>query len=403
LRRIATDTINPQALILIQDAEPNALDETCFNPIHGGMASNVNFELSATSYGRILEIGETGLFYWGMPEQTDALYASYRADLRQGRRYLGIRSFIQALRAVRRGEYALVVLHPPYYPGWHWRSLLPALKFTVLKGRPFELYSALTSPLLFELTRLFASDRIIAVDRSDSFGIPAHHFFLLDKARSYLKRELPFDHWKVFYGSGHRRLPGKTFRSKKRWLDRMRKIRPIGLGLPNGQVKAASSVFGAEKKSDVFFAGTVSGNSSVRSDALGLLGDLRSAGFKVDVPEHPLPRDEFMLRCAQSWLTLSPEGLGWDCYRHMEAALAGSVPLLSAPTIHRYKPMVVGAHCLSYLPDENRIVDIVRTALADKEQLRNMASAGRQHVLDHLTDRALCLSLYGTFAGHNSP
>ena len=355
-------------------------------------------EKDGEAAGRVLEIGETGLFHWGMRESTDALYTSYRADLRQGRRYLGLFSLLKAIRAVRRGDYALVVLHAPYYPGWHWRSVLPAFKFTLFKGRPLELPGALLSPLLFELTRLLPADRLIAIDRADSFGMPAHHFFLLDRVKAYFKRELPFDHWKVFYGSAHRRLPGLSFRRKPRWLARMAKLRPIGLGLPREQVAAASAAFPAEKTSDIFFAGTVAGNSTVRTDALERLEELRQAGFRVDVPDRPLPREEFMKRCAQSWLTLSPEGLGWDCYRHMEAALAGSVPLVSAPSIHRYRPMKIGTHCLCYFPDEGSIVDLVGAALAEKDRLTAMAAAARRHVLDHLTDEALCVALYAEFA-----
>lgn len=100
-----------------------------------------------------------------------------------------------------------------------------------------------------------------------------------------------------------------------------------------------------------------------------------------------------MRRCAESWITLSPAGLGWDCYRHMEAALAGSVPLVSTPTIERYRPLVTGEHCLAYHPDEDRIVPIVTEALADKARLQRMAEAARQHVLDHLTETAICRQL----------
>lgn len=352
-----------------------------------------------TGASHILEIGETGLFHWGMRERTDALYASYRADLRKGRPYLGLRSLLKAFRHVRRGRYGLVVLHPPLYPGWHWRSFLAAVKFSVLKGRPRDLYGAVTSPLYFSLLRLLPACRMIAIERSDGFGLPAHAFFLLDRAEAFYKRELPYDHWHVFFGSAHRRLPGKRFRLEKRWSQRVAKLRPIGLGLPLNAEKQANAAHPAEKMTDVFFAASIAGNSSVRAEVPALLDKLRAAGFTVDAPDRHLAAEEFMKRCAQAWITLSPAGLGWDCYRHMEAAVAGSVPLVSAPTIDRYRPLVIGEQCLSYHPDEDRIVDIVGAALADKERLRAMALSARQHVLKHLTIHAICVALLAQHGG----
>ncbi len=363
------------------------------------MKNGNDFASRAAAAGRILEIGEIGLFHWAMPDRTDALYGSYRADLRTERPYLGLRTLLKAFRDIRAGRYGLVVLHPPLYPGWHWRSFLAAFKFTVIKGRPRDLYGAVTSPIYFALLRLLPSCRVIAVERSDSFGLPRHAFFLLDRADAYYKRELPYDHWQVFFGSAHRRLPGRRFRLDKRWSRRLAKLRPIGLGLPMHQAEQANAAFPAEKTSDIFFAGAVTGNSSVRAAVPALIEKLKAAGFRVDVPNRHLPVEEFMRRCAEAWITLSPSGLGWDCYRHMEAALAGSVPLVSAPTIDRYRPLTIGEQCLCYHPDEDRIVAIVGAALADKERLRAMALSARQHVMEHLTEPAICLDLLARHCG----
>ncbi len=352
---------------------------------------------------RVLEIGETGLFHWGLPDRTDALYASYRADLRGTRPYLGLRSLLKAFRDIRAGRYGLIVLHPPLYPGWHWRSFLAALKYTIFKGRPLDLYGALASPIYFALLRLLPRCRMIAVDRSDSFGLPRHTFCLLDRVDAFYKRELPYDHWQVFFGSGHRRLPGRTFRLKNRWLRRVSKLRPIGLALPTRQARQAEAAFADEKTSDVFFAGTISGNSSVRAAVPELIDKLKSAGVGVDVPDGPLPIEEFMRRCAGAWITLSPEGLGWDCYRHMEAALAGSVPLVSAPTIDRYRPLIIGEQCLCYFPDEDRIASVVTAALADKGRLRAMALSAREHVRRHHTESAICLDLLTQHCSEAAP
>ena len=350
------------------------------------------------SGARVLEIGEHALFSAAMPDITEAYFTGYRAPYRGQNPFFGIRAFLRILRAARRGDYDLIVVAPPFYPGWSPRSFLAAFKFTVLKGRPGELWGALISPLTFALLRFFPGDRMIAIDRSDSFGLPRHSFFLLDKARAFFKRELPIDHWQTLYGSGHRRLPGASFRRKRRWLERIGKVRPIGLGLHSELADAALATGNAVKRRDLFFAGSIDGNSSVRALVPAQLAALKAAGVDVDWAEQPVPRAEFYQRCAEAWLVLSPAGLGWDCYRHIEAALCGSVPLVSAPSIDRYKPFVIGDHCIAYAPDENRLVETVIAALEDKKRLAAMAAKARDHATAHLTELAMCQALLAEFA-----
>jgi len=342
---------------------------------------------------RVLEIGEVGLFHWGMAADTDAYYASYRADLRQGRAWLGLIALYRIWRHVACGRYDLIVLHPPYYSGWHPRSFMVALKFSLFKGRPLELWGAIISPILFQFLRYFPLANMIAVERSDSFGIPRHHFFLLDKAQAYYKRELPFDHWQVLHRSAHRRLPGATFRRNTKWQRRIAKIHPIALGLDREKADKAAEVFGTDKEYDLFFAGGTDENSTVRANVPDQLCRLRKAGVQVDAPSMRLSYDDYIKRCAKAWITLSPAGLGWDCYRHVEAAIAGSVPLVSAPSIERYKSLVIGQHCLVYHLDADDIVSLVIGALSDKKALSNMAKAAHDHAKSCLVLDKICREL----------
>lgn len=201
----------------------------------------------------------------------------------------------------------------------------------------------------------------------------------------------------MFFGSAHRRLPGRRFRLK-RWSKRLAKLpahrtRPAPIYAENH----ANAAYPAEKDERHLFRRDHRGKQFRARGVPALLDKLRAAGFTVDAPDrHHLPADEFMKRCAQAWIA---HGAGWDCYRHMEAAVAGSVPLVSAPTIDRYRPLVIGEQCLSYHPDEDRIVAIVGAALADKERLRAMALSARQHVLKHLTVRAISVDLLARHCG----
>jgi glycosyltransferase involved in cell wall biosynthesis len=351
----------------------------------------------APTAARILEIGENELFCFEMAEQTEAYYASYRADLRRGRRYLGVTSLWKAVRAAWRGDYDLIVLSPPFYPGWHPRSFLAALKYTVFRGRFSEAYGALISPLLFQALRFIPLPPLIAMERSDSFGIARHQHFLLDKADVFLKRELPVDHWKTLFGSAHRRLPGRRVRMSRRWQQRIAKLRPIGIGIDQLRAEQAAGAFGAQKKTDVFFIGDVGANSTARQDVPRLIAQLRDAGFIVDFPDVRLDYEEYIRRCAQAWITLSPEGFGWECFRHIEAAIAGSVPLVSVPSIHRHKPLVIGRHCLVYYPDQDDIVDVVGNALADKVRLEKIAQAAHEHAAQNLTNLAMARDVLRTY------
>ena len=75
---------------------------------------------------------------------------------------------------------------------------------------------------------------------------------------------------------------------------------------------------------------------------------------------------EYLARCARAWLVWAPEGYGWDCFRPYEAALAGSVPLISRQTIERYEPFIDNQHCIYYDVEVGHLALAVRRALQDR-------------------------------------
>ena len=99
----------------------------------------------------------------------------------------------------------------------------------------------------------------------------------------------------------------------------------------------------------------------------------------MDVPERRLDRREFYQRCASARLVWSPEGYGWDCFRHYEAAACGSVPLINYPSIQRYRPLQDGTHCLYYAPEPGGLSHAILGALQDKAKLAAMAENARDH------------------------
>lgn len=357
---------------------------------------------------KVLEIGEQALFKMAWPEQTDFVLAtSHRGyGAAWSPPMLGPVMLARLFGRVRKGQYDLVVIHPPHYPFWHPRSIAATFKYTVGRGAPLAWPATFFSTFGYALLRFMPDCPMVAVDMADHFSIARHHVFLLDRVHAYYKRELPVDRWNVFYRTGHRSLPTRNFRSKPIWQRRLEKVRPISLAVPPEILDSASGFFGSEKRFDIFFAGQLDATSTVRADGRAALDRLRQKGFSVDVPDKPISMTEFHRRCAQSWLTWSPAGYGWDCVRHQEAPLAGSIPIINTPTIFRHRPMRHGKHCFFYHPDEpDGLERCVADALSDKNRLQSMALAARAHVLDHHRTQALATHIFNQTqaADHHKP
>ena len=117
---------------------------------------------------------------------------------------------------------------------------------------------------------------------------------------------------------------------------------------------------------------------------------LRARGISVDHAMEPLDFDTYQRRMASAWLAWSPEGRGWHCNRHYEAALVQTVPVMNYPTIIRHAPLQDGLHAFYYAPEAGGLEAAVMSALADKSRLRQMSRAARDHALAHHTRKAYC-------------
>ena len=167
----------------------------------------------------------------------------------------------------------------------------------------------------------------------------------------------------------------------------MNKIKPISLGIQPSDLH--ERYFGIPKRYDIFFSGQLS-SSAVRGRGLPVLQALKQAGVKVFFTEKRLSYEEFLKLCASSYLVWSPEGYGWDCYRHYESALVRSVPVINYPTIERYAPLINGQHALYYGSEENTqngdgLYQVILNALKHPLRLEEMGKLAREHVLKYHT------------------
>lgn len=323
---------------------------------------------------RILEFGYP-LFKWGVPEQTDYFWIDRK---KRGSPLLRPRDAVEVMGRLRRGEYDLVSATSPEFSPFHPRSFL-----TAIRDWRLDAPAALAAILFGRFVHGFHDVPVAAIDIRDTFGVQASNLALLDRSAVYFKRELPADRWRAFFKTRHWDLPGARFRRQRKWQDRVRKLAPLSLGLETIPDRPR-----VEKTSDIFFAGAIEPNSTVRAAGVAELLALRDEAFVIDMPLETLDRQEFLRRLSQAWLAWSPSGFGWDCFRHYEAAAVGTVPLIDYPSVERYRPMLEGQHCVFYPIERSGLANAARSALADRERLRRMAEEANAHVLAHHTCRA---------------
>ncbi len=280
--------------------------------------------------------------------------------------------------ALRDPKLDLVVCHPQYFAPWSLRWWLRHISHrNMLRG-----YLPLTSLFAPQLLRWPARYRLAIVDLEDCRFIEKCDRFLLARCDQWFKRELPQDSWQVFVKTLHPSVPTLRYRRKEVHQKLCAKLQPLPLGIKPGTEHEYPSEPVA-KTTDLFWAGTCAGSSTVRTSGWQAMQRLRDLGFNVDVAEKSIPKKEFIQRAAAAYLVWSPEGYGWDCFRHYEAPLCWSVPVINYPTIQRHAPLVDGKHALFYSVEGDDLVRVVSNALSDRSRLVEMARTARQHVAQH--------------------
>lgn len=337
---------------------------------------------------RILEIGDNYYFKAQYPQRTTLLWTGVRlpqdSSLVDGLATPG--RVMRELGGAERGHHDVVIVYPMRYSAWHPRYWARALA-----SRPLAPLAALTRAAGVSALRWAKKPSVplVAIDMDDSFNLPVPGLFLLDKADVFVKRELPVDRWQLLCGSLHPHIPTWRYRRSATWRKRIAAIEPIGL--PQWMIDPAlTNGPPPQKTADVFFAGAIEANSTVRETGVAELERLQARGVIVDFARQPLGFAEYQRRMAAAWLAWSPEGRGWHCNRHYEAALVQTVPVINHPTVIRYAPLEEGGHAFHYSPEPGGLEATVISALSDKSRLRRMALAARDRAVAHHTREAYC-------------
>jgi hypothetical protein len=264
-------------------------------------------------------------------------------------------------------------------PRKSWVNNYANLAWTVLR------YPKLLAGGRFPYSRV--GSRLAGLDLADRPVIDNRWFSMLDSCVCFFKRELPQNPCNAFLYTTPRTEDNGNVLVSETFQRRIKKLRPISLGIAP-EICREYATLDLPKKTDVFFAGDTA-NRPNRIAGLKLLERLAQDGLAVDIAREKVPREEFFRRCAQAHIVWSPEGLGWECLRHYEAALAGSVPLMQSPSIHRYAPLAEDEHALFYYVEGDHLAFRIRQALQNRGRLVEMGRAARQHVLKWHTQEAL--------------
>jgi hypothetical protein len=350
---------------------------------------------------RFVEIGPIPFVKACFPNQT-TFFSTFVAAQPDRLPDLSYRVSLHTLRRVWRAVHddgvALIVCHPASFAPWQWSWLIRL----VFHRRFLQGHMSPTPWFAPQLLRSRLCAPLAIVDMDDTPLIHKNRLFLLDRCKVYFKRELPADHWRLFLRTAHSNLPTPRFRRKKWYADRLLKLRPISIGLPLDRVHVLP-VQATEKTTDIFFSGRLTDSSTVRSGGLSELLSLRDRGVIVDIADNALAPLEFYARCARARLVWSPEGLGWDCFRHYEALACNAVPIINNPTIERYRPLIGGEHAFYYDVEPGGLTRAVLLALSDKSRLSRMGETGRRYVLAHHTPAAITRHIIETTLGRALP
>lgn len=302
-----------------------------------------------------------------------------------GRDVFGVqkRTARQILADARGGKYDLVITGSSLFPNFNPR-------------KNFFRNLANVAGKLVQHPRLILAGRfphwkipspLAVLDCEDNSVVDNRRFRELDQAVCYFKRELPQNPCNaLLYTHPKTECNGNILRTEpfNRWVP---KLRPISLGLDDASAQQLARLT-TPKKTDIFFGGTTELRPN-RMTGIRQLEQLKAEGFKIDIITKKIPRDEFHQRCAQAYLVWSPEGFGWDCYRHYEVAAAGSVPLLQTCPLFRHAPFLDDQHAIYYQVEGDHLAVRVRQALRNRARLIEMGEAARQHVLQWHTHLAL--------------
>jgi hypothetical protein len=332
--------------------------------------------------GKVLEVGGLKLVGRGREhfvQFIDTSFSTVQVPERKSRLEHIFKQAISLWNEIRRPEYELIVFR--CFGRFIWRpehsSMVNALRWLM------RLFLRLC------LLRRRAQSQLVVIDLVDEMTIDGLDLWLLERCDLYFKRELSQNVWTTLQRVQPPHAEYSSLPANPRFRRLADKFRAISIGITGAHLvelreREPRMPDVVKKRYDLFFAGAIE-HSTVRQAGLQWLERLQQEGYAVYFSTQRIDQRQFDELLSASWLCWSPEGSGWDCYRHYEACLAGSVPVINFPTIQRLAPLIHGVHCFYYAVEGDDLFQVIQAALTAKYRLKEMAAAAREHVLAHHT------------------
>lgn len=229
---------------------------------------------------------------------------------------------------------------------------------------------------------------LAVVDIADDHTIHPVNRGLLKIADRYFKRELPLDPYHALESMRHFWARQGTLRDRRLAYKRgwVQKLQPVSLGCR--EVEPLDKLLVAKEKHwDVFYVGNDEFKPR-RADVDEAIHELADRGYSTYMPTEKLSIDDYLQAMSGSRLAISPPGLGWDCHRHYEAAMLGTVGVTAFPTIKRHTPLRNGEHCFFY-DSEKKLADQLEGLLKDDLLLEKIAKAAQEYAGFNHTHEAI--------------
>lgn len=157
-----------------------------------------------------------------------------------------------------------------------------------------------------------------------------------------------------------------------------------------------------QKNIDVFAAFSL--NAPQRNRALQWLHNFaaKHPEYNIIIPDKPLPKDDFQDHLQRSRICLSPDGIGFHCFRHYQTMACGTVPFITRnPTIQ--SDIVHLDNCILYDDNECGFYNALLNALQNPTQLYTISQNAQQLFHQRHTPEAVAqLILKNTLPQHST-
>jgi len=209
--------------------------------------------------------------------QTTEFFSTYVEDSKRrkpaGSELVSAATLVPLWRRLSDANLDLVVVHASPH------GLVEGLVRTIFRRSALRGHLPLLRGVGQQLLRRAASAPVAVLDLQDSPSILNCNRYLLEKSTIYFKRELPPDRWRLLMDAG--KTPTLRYRRIERYRSALARIRPLSLGLPDHvQGIPAPGMPPGGKDIDVFFAGRLTGSSTVRERGQQELIQLQKQGVR---------------------------------------------------------------------------------------------------------------------------